>query len=243
MHEYRIKIYDPFTILIQWNSEIEIETNQLIHQLSNFLKLMPETEECVPAYNSLLWAGKTRITNLHFIHRKIEEGIQLSSQMKNGKQLPKFQIPVCYEEPFALDLEEIKLHTGLNHSSIIDIHCSAVYHVYMVGFLPGFGFLGGLDSRIYVPRKKEPRLKVPKGAVGIGGKQTGIYPIQSPGGWNLIGSCPLPLLLPNETPPFLIRPNNSVQFKSINSEEYNYLLAREKEFISSPEKMIKMVQK
>ena len=243
MYDYRIKIYDPFSILIQWDTGIDIETNQLIHHLSSYLKSWSETEESVPAYNSLLWVGKTRIRNIDYIQTQIEEGIKQSLQIKKRMQLPILHIPVCYEEQFAPDLKEIKLYTGLNHSSIIEIHCGSLYHVYMVGFLPGFVFLGGLDKRLYIPRKKKPRSKVPVGAVGIGGKQTGIYPMKSPGGWNLIGRCPLPLFLPNEEPPFLIQPNRTVQFHAINFKEFTYLLGRENEFISSPEKLIKMIQK
>ena len=108
--------------------------------------------------------------------------------------------------------------------------------------MPGFPFLGGLDGRLQIPRKKRPRIKVPKGSVGIGGKQTGIYPMQSPGGWNLIGRCPLPLFLPGEDPPFLIKPNNIVQFRYIPEIEFLYLRSREQEFISAPDLLFKLVK-
>lgn len=130
------------------------------------------------------------------------------------------RIPVCYEEPFALDLKEISVQTGLKKKEIIDLHTSCHYQVFMLGFLPGFPYLGVLPEILHVPRKKTPRLKVPEGAVGIAGLQTGIYPASSPGGWNILGSTPLAVFDVSSEDPFLLRAGDQVKFQAIGMEEY-----------------------
>ena len=129
-------------------------------------------------------------------------------------------IPVCYEEPYALDLKEISNQTGLKKKEIIDLHTSNQYQVFMLGFLPGFPYLGVLPEILHLPRKKTPRLKIPEGSVGIAGLQTGIYPASSPGGWNILGNTPLPIFDASTEDPFLLRAGDLVRFKAIGIEEY-----------------------
>ena len=103
------------------------------------------------------------------------------------------EVPVCYGGDYGPDLAFVAQHAGLTEQQVIDIHCGRDYRIFMLGFLPGFPYLGGMDERIVCPRLQTPRTKIPAGAVGIGGKQTGIYPLASPGGWQLIGRTPLRL--------------------------------------------------
>jgi inhibitor of KinA len=243
MDSYTIKRYDLYSLLVQWNSEIDVDTNQKIHLVAKALSTIQETEEVVPAYQSLLWIAKKHISDydqtIKYIKRVIDK-IIISDPVSHKKVL--YNIPVCYDDIFAPDMEILEKYSELTRNNIISIHTSAIYHVYMMGFLPGFPFLGGLDTRLHLPRRKKPRANVPGGAVGIGGDQTGIYPIDSPGGWNIIGKCPLPLYLPKERPPMLIRANSNFKFKAIGLEEYKALMDQSSEFLAYPDKLHKLVR-
>ena len=148
---------------------------------------------------------------------------QALGQMRTEQEFkPKrVEIPVCYGGEFGPDLEEVAAHCGLTSEEVIRIHCSRDYQVYMLGFAPGFPYLGGMDKRIAAPRKKTPRLAIPQGSVGIAGEQTGVYPIETPGGWQLIGRTPVPLFLPDRDPPTLLEAGNLVRFYPISREEFD----------------------
>lgn len=130
------------------------------------------------------------------------------------------EIPVCYETEFALDLEDVARHAGVHWKEVVDLHCGAEYRVHCVGFTPGFPFLGGLPRKLATPRQDVPRKEIPAGSVAIGGTQTGIYPIKSPGGWNVIGRTPLQLFDSRKNPPALLRAGGRVRFRSITREEF-----------------------
>ena len=135
------------------------------------------------------------------------------------------EIPVCYEPQYGLDLEEIAAFHQCSIDDIIKKHSSAIYTVFIVGFLPGFPYLGILPDELATPRKKQPRLKVPSGSVAIGGNQTGIYPIESPGGWNIVGQTPMKIFDKERANPFLLKPGNQVKFTPITEAEFeNYKL-------------------
>ena len=131
-----------------------------------------------------------------------------------------WKIPVCYDLKYAPDLLNLSKEINLDKSEVIKLHLSALYRVYFLGFLPGFLYLGGLDDRLYLRRKKKPLLKVPKGAVAIGGMQTGIYPNISPGGWHLIGNTPVNLFNPKKNPPCFAKPGDWISFEQIDSHTY-----------------------
>ncbi|SIT71477.1 5-oxoprolinase subunit PxpB [Edaphobacillus lindanitolerans] len=130
------------------------------------------------------------------------------------------EIPVCYGGEFAPDLEFVAAHNGLTEEEVIQIHSGGSYDVKMIGFAPGFPFLGGLDERIAAPRRPSPRLEIPARTVGIAGTQTGVYPIGTPGGWQLIGRTPVDLFLPDEEIPSLLRAGDQVKFRPISREEF-----------------------
>ncbi|WP_372919827.1 5-oxoprolinase subunit PxpB [Salegentibacter sp.] len=131
-----------------------------------------------------------------------------------------FHLPVCYDEEFGWDLEEISKQKKLSKTQIIELHTAPVYTVYFIGFLPGFLYLGGLDKKLQISRKKEPRLKIEKGAVGIGENQTGIYPESSPGGWQILGNCPVNFFDKDSDPPCEISPGDKVKFYSVSKVEF-----------------------
>jgi inhibitor of KinA len=130
------------------------------------------------------------------------------------------EVPVCYDEEFAPDLETVARHSGLEPTEVAARHAGARYAVRCVGFTPGFPFLGGLPPKLATPRRKSPRAAVPAGSVAIGGPQTGIYPLRSPGGWNIIGRTPLRLFDVTREPATLLRAGDRVRFVSIGREEF-----------------------
>lgn len=137
------------------------------------------------------------------------------------------KLPVCYDEEFALDIERIMEFSGLTYDEVVKLHSEKIYDVYLMGFLPGFPYLGVLDKSLHVPRLKVPRKYVAAGTVGIGGEQTGIYPIDSPGGWNILGKTPFALFHPTRNPNFLLEPHCKIQIERISKQQYEHLVRKE----------------
>ena len=133
------------------------------------------------------------------------------------------EIPVCYHPDFAPDIDDVARHAQMSKEQVVAIHSTAAYRVACVGFVPGFPFLAGLPKKLATPRRDTPRKEIPPGSVGIGGTQTGIYPLRSPGGWNLIGRTPLKLFDPVKNPPTLVSPGDRVRFRAITREEFQSL--------------------
>lgn len=131
------------------------------------------------------------------------------------------EVPVCYEKELALDLDRVADHTGLTMAKIIELHVGADYQVACIGFLPGFPFLYGLPRELHVPRLTSPRTRLPTGSVAIANGQAGVYPLESPGGWNVIGRTPLKLFDPNAEPPALLRAGDRVRFRRISRPEFD----------------------
>jgi inhibitor of KinA len=130
------------------------------------------------------------------------------------------EIPVCYDPEFALDIDDVARRANILPSEVLRLHSAAEYRVACIGFVPGFPFLAGLPKKLATPRREVPRREIPPGSVGIGGAQTGIYPLRSPGGWNLIGRTPLKLFDPTKDPPALLRAGDCVRFRAITREEF-----------------------
>lgn len=150
---------------------------------------------------------------------------QLSSHLKDlktDKMSPQrvVSIPVCYGCYFGPDLEYVAHYNNMSVQEVIEIHSANEYIVYMIGFSPGFPYLGGMSERISVPRRSSPRLKIPAGSVGIAGKQTGIYPIETPGGWQIIGRTPINLFRPDVMPPSLLQAGDKIKFTPISYPEF-----------------------
>ncbi len=133
------------------------------------------------------------------------------------------EIPVCYDPEFALDLNDVARRANISPSEVIRLHSTANYRVACIGFVPGFPFLAGLPNKLATPRRDVPRKEIPPGSVGIGGAQTGIYPLRSPGGWNLIGRTPLRLFDPEKNPPAFLRAGERVRFSEITRNEFETL--------------------
>jgi len=130
------------------------------------------------------------------------------------------EIPVCYDPEFAPDLDEVAQHAQISAKEVVELHSAADYRVACIGFVPGFPFMSGLPKKVATPRRDTPRKEIPSGSVGIGGAQTGIYPLRSPGGWNLIGRTPFKLFDPTKNPPSLLQAGDRVRFRAITREEF-----------------------
>ncbi len=208
---------------------IDESINSRVHQLFQYLKKKPINGilDVIPAYTSL-----TIIYDVWFIEQvqqKPDAYIYVSQILKEAisaldvapaASYRKIEIPVCYDNSFGIDLEAMSIEKRLTVQEIIDLHADVDYKVYMIGFLPGFAYMGSVDEKIVTPRKQTPRPKIATGSVGIAGWQTGIYPFDSPGGWNIIGQTPLQLFDATKEVPCLLQPGDEVRFIPITLDQF-----------------------
>lgn len=208
-------------ILVQVGDNIDRETNVLVHNLVHAIELDRPAGliEVIPAYNSLL-------INYDPLTSSIDDWIQMVDSNFTAPQpyilnVPRLiEIPVCYGEDFGPDMEFVAELNGLSIEDVMEIHSSVDYFVYMLGFTPGFAYLGGMDHRLFAPRLDTPRDMVFEGSVGIANTQTGIYPVSSPGGWRLIARTPLKLFTPDSELPFRYRAGDLIRFRPIDRNEF-----------------------
>lgn len=202
---------------------ILLEPNTEKHKLSaihHFSKVIDEQKvkgvvEIVPSYESLAVIFDTPIKS----HNRLVDLLQsLPNPKKKDSQSLLHEIPVCYE--LGLDWGEITQHSGITKERFIQDHFSKIYTVAMMGFIPGFVFLEGLKKQLSVPRKASPRTNLPAGSVGIGGNQTGIYSLESPGGWNIIGRTPSSFFDVKKNPPTKLKAGDKIKFKAISNQEF-----------------------
>lgn len=175
-----------------------------------------------PAYSSLL----VDFDPLRLTHQELENllaPLLAESDSPNSEAARQIEIPVCYEPEFAPDLAAVSERSRLTATQVVEMHSAADYFVYFLGFSPGFAYLGELPSQLHVPRLATPRKNVHAGSVGIAGAQTGIYPNDSPGGWQLIGRTPLRMFDPAGIPPSRLQPGDRVRFRPIDSAEFKSL--------------------
>lgn len=222
-----IKKIGEYAILIEWEPVIRYEILQSITLLDHAIKIanFPDFLESIPGYSSLTLLFKVKIIQPDEIIQGIK---RLKSKLNAGldKESETIEIPVCYDSEFALDRPIVEELTGLEFDDIIKIHSNSTYLVHFIGFMPGFMYLGGLDLSICIPRKITPRLRVPAGSVGIAGEQTGIYPSEKPGGWQIIGRSPIQLFDPFKSPPCVVRAGDKVRFKAISKIEFNNFIKK-----------------
>lgn len=158
-----------------------------------------------------------------FVSGKLQEAYAFANRDRKHSPSRHVKIPVCYSRKCGLDLDAVCERNKLTFDELVERHTAITYNVYLIGFLPGFPYLGFVDPRLEVPRHASPRSVVPAGSVGIAGKQTGIYPLDSPGGWQIIGRTPLKLFDPLQTPPVKIEAGDTVSFVSISEDEFEQL--------------------
>ncbi|HJA37292.1 MAG TPA: 5-oxoprolinase subunit PxpB [Firmicutes bacterium] len=213
-------------VTVEFGNRIDDQLNGAVHAFASAVEALghPAIREVVPTYRS---------ATVHYLPHLLEYAalVQLlrpltETQGGAGPFGAPVEIPVLYGGPWGPDLEEVAAHCGMTPEQVIAAHSAPCYRIYMLGFTPGFPYLGGMDPRLATPRRKEPRIRIPAGSVGIAGSQTGVYPIESPGGWQLIGRTPLRLFDLGSDPPILLQAGRSIRFVPIDEPTYHRLERR-----------------
>lgn len=213
-------------VTVEFGNIISPEINLQVRQLSINLKENPidGVVETIPTFRSLLVIyNPCKITYKNLI-KKLNKYLKFNKKEINDIS-KVYHVPVCYGGKYGEDLKAVSSHTGLSVNEVIKRHTGTDYLIYMMGFLPGFAYLGGLDEQLITPRLETPRKEIPAGSVGIGGEQTGIYPMVSPGGWRLIGRTPIKPYDINRENTVLYRTGDYIRFYSIDENEYNKILS------------------
>lgn len=208
-------------LIVEFGEAIDPEINRRVREL--FLSVagarLPSVRDLVPTYRSLLVAYDPRQTTFDALKAELEvlQGTLGEAPVPAPRVI---EIPTAYGGAFGPDLGFVAEHNHLPEDEVIAIHSGRDYLVYMMGFSPGFTYLGGLSERIATPRLKTPRTAIPAGSVGIAQEQTGIYPVESPGGWQLIGRTPVSLFEPSRVPPVLVEAGDYIRFVPISAATY-----------------------
>ncbi len=209
-------------LVVELGDRIDPELNARVHRLARAVsaRLGASIIEVVPTYRSLLVRHDPLRVPRRRLAREIEAILaELPAAPERAAEGRIVRVPACYGGELGPDLDFVAAHAGLEPRQVIEIHAAATYQVFMLGFTPGFPYLGGMSPRIATPRLETPRQLLPAGSVGIGGEQTGIYPVDSPGGWRLIARTPLRLFDPGAASPFLLAPGDRLRFVPIRREE------------------------
>lgn len=229
--DYQLTPIGDQAVMINLSDNLDESIFAKVQSLSSYLENhpFPWMIEYIPAFTSItiiydpIKIIQTTASIEHLPYEYVQKQlISILSQNLTEKEMKQrtIKIPVCYGGMYGPDLEFIAETNQLTIDEVIDIHSSGDYTVQMLGFAPGFPYIKGMSEKIAAPRKKTPRFKIPARSVGIGGSQTGIYSIETPGGWQIIGRTPLPLFQPEESPPSLLRAGDKIQFVPISEEEF-----------------------
>ena len=209
------KLFGRSAILVEWPANISQDIIQDIISFERHIKEIDSILDTIIAYNSLLIRYQNPIVDQELTIRQLKNKYTALSYLIKQDQF-LWEIPVCYDASFGLDLEEIANKKKCSVADIVRLHTKTDYLVYFIGFQPGFLYLGGLHQNLHVPRKSNPRVRVDKGSVGIGSAQTGIYPQNSSGGWNIIGKSPLNFFNMKASNPCFAKPGDRIQFVSVD---------------------------
>lgn len=217
--------YGDQALLINFEQKIDPMINKQVIALKNVIEeaSIPGITFFLPAYCSLTIGFDPTKLDVQSLTDRVKILSKKSATEKNNTNGRYLRIPVCYDEGFALDLAELSLQLSLSKEAIVETHVNTIYRVYMLGFLPGFVYMGKVANRLTCKRKQNPRVRVPAQSVGIAGFQTGIYPSEAPGGWQILGKTPISIFDPKRDSPFLFQAGDQVQFYAITVDEFHQL--------------------
>ncbi|MCP4116994.1 MAG: 5-oxoprolinase subunit PxpB [Desulfobacteraceae bacterium] len=215
-------------LLMEFGDAIDPGINQRIRAMAGLLeeKPVPGVTEVIPTYCSVIVIYDPCVTTPATLKPLLSRMNKNLAEMKLAEP-NTVELPVCYHPTLGPDLESVAKIHGLTPEEVIEIHTRPLYPIYMIGFTPGFPYLGGLSEQLNTPRLDSPRKRVPAGSVGIANNQTGIYPIESPGGWQLIGRCPIKLFDPARKDPILLKAGDLLKFRAIDLDEYHEIKGRQ----------------
>ena|SRR5512139_2903669 len=208
------------SLLVELGEMISPDVNRRVQELMLQLEQarLPGVREFAPGYRSLLVVFDPLVISLEVLQTRIE--VVAAQPSSSGlPQAKRVTVPVFYGGDYGPDLESVSGHLGISSEEVIRLHTETVYRVYMIGFTPGYPYMGELPEALAIPRRKTPRTRVPKGSVGIAQRQTGIYPVDSPGGWQIIGWTPIELFDPNRQLPSLLEMGDRVKFEAVRQVE------------------------
>jgi len=226
-YQLTYKQFGERAILIEWPAKIQEATlYDIIRYKAAILDHLSEAiEDCIVGYNSLVVKYHSFLKE-YKNSKRVLEAIYNTAHERTRPATYQWELPVCYDKQFGIDLKEMSTALKLSVNEIIELHTSTSYTVYFIGFLPGFLYLGGLDERLHLVRKKTPRLQVAQGAVAIGGHQTGVYPMQSAGGWHVMGNTPVPLFDAAKARPCFAKAGDQIKFEAVSLAEYHQIEKR-----------------
>lgn len=225
----RIVLNGDSAVCVEFGNEISIEVN---NKVSSFQKIIEEemsaghlkgVVETIPAFCSIMICYDPEVIWYEDLEASLRGLLDRELPAAAGGSRRLVEIPVCYGGELGPDLKDVAEHAGITEEEVIKLHSGRNYLIYMMGFLPGFAYLGGLDSRLEIPRLPSPRGRIPSGSVGIGGKQTGIYPIDSPGGWRIIGKTPVRPFRLRRKNPLLYQTGDYIRFVPVSRGEYEQI--------------------
>jgi len=208
-------------LTVEFGNEIDEHINA---RLMGFIKVLEAEkikgiDEFIPSFRAVLIHYNPCVLSFAQMTEYIQAALKKPFHEASHKRRI-VEIPVCYEGEYAPDIQHVAEHAGISTDEVIKIHTSKPYLIYMLGFQPGFPYLGGLDERIHTPRLESPRVKLEAGSVGIGGSQTGLYPMESPGGWQIIGRTPVRCYNPEKAHPIPYRAGDYIKFVAVSKEDY-----------------------
>lgn len=230
MEEIRLLPSGDKAVSVEFGNTIDPKINQRIRAFTLALARqgIKGIVELVPSYRSVMVHYRPE----EILYRELADGLMAAAKLADSMELPPAEvvvIPVLYNRETGPDLAFVAEHSGKSIDEVIKIHTSTEYLIYMLGFTPGFPYLGGMSKEISTPRLQSPRIKISGGSVGIAGEQTGVYPIDSPGGWQLIGRTPVKLYDPSRETPILLNAGQYIRFVAIGEQEYARIASAVKE--------------
>jgi KipI family sensor histidine kinase inhibitor len=216
-----IRALGDTALVVEFGSEIDPEVNARVLALDRRVRTHPDVVETVPTYRSLLVYYDPLASDFASISASLLAlANDLSGEATTGR---RWRVPVVYGGAFGIDLDDVAARHGLTPDEIVRRHAAPTYRVYMIGFLPGFAYLGGLDQTIATPRRTSPRLKTPAGTISIGGVQALVASIKAPSGWHLLGRTPVRNFMPGRNPAVIIEPGDEVRFEPIEAARFDEL--------------------
>lgn len=223
---YQILPAGDKAVNVTFERQVSVAINHQIAQLQQRLTQLAVQgiTGFLPAFRTLTVFYEPAQISLQQLKTTIDKAL-LDNHQTASSTVRRVHIPVCYDAEFAPDLKTVATKAQLTEKQVIERHCQPDYLIYMLGFLPGFAYLGGLDPQLATPRLATPRLKIAPGSVGIAGEQTGMYPIESPGGWQIIGRTPLRLFQPESEQPFYYQAGDYIHFDVISRADYDHITA------------------